>query len=143
MNDSSNSGPLQSLFARSASKAVGVRGEELAERFLRRERGHRILARNWRSPRDQRDEIDLVALDGEVLVFVEVKTRQEKALVPAYYSVNERKKRALRRAIGAYLARLRPKPHTFRFDVVEVALTAGEPIIRHFENIPLFSKHYR
>lgn len=83
--------------------------------------------------------------DGETLVFVEVKARAAGALVPGYFAVDRRKKRVMRRAIDAYLARLSDKPHTFRFDVVEVVHgPAGvAPEVLHFENIPLFTKHYR
>ena len=52
----------------------------------------------------------------------------------------------LRRAIAAYLRSLERKPRTFRFDVVEVTLApaAGAvPEILHFENVPLFPKHFR
>lgn len=118
----------------------------MAERYLRRERGFRIVARNWRSPSDRRDEIDLVARDAEVLVFIEVKTRAPAALVPGFHAVDARKKRVLRRAIRAYLAQLRPKPRTFRFDVVEVVRGvegAGAREVLHFENVPLFAKHFR
>lgn len=129
--------------------AHGEAGERLAADFLRRERGFAVVVRNWRSPRDRRAELDLVCRDGDVLVFVEVKTRTAGALVPGYYAVDGRKKRALRRACEAYLAQLAAPPRTFRFDVVEVALPAAPgpadaaPVVRHFENIPLFSKHYR
>ncbi len=124
--------------------ARGATGERLAAEFLRRERGFTVVVRNWRSSRDRRAELDLVCRDGEVLVFVEVKTRTAGALVPGYYAVNERKKRALRRACNAYLAQLAAAPRTFRLDVVEVALPAapgaagGTSEVRHFENIPLF-----
>jgi len=133
---------LQNLFQAARSRSAGARGELLAERHLRR-RGFVIVARNWRSPRDRREEIDLVVWDGTALVFVEVKARAGSARVPGYYAVNARKKRVLRRVIGSYLARLRPAPRTFRFDIVEVAWMPGGSEVRHFENIPLFSKHYR
>jgi putative endonuclease len=87
-----------------------------------------------------------VCRDGEVLVFVEVKTRAAGALVPGYHAVDERKKRALRRGIEVYLAQLGDKPQTFRFDVVEVAFSAdgaAESEVLHFENVPLFSKYFR
>ena len=126
---------------------AGAEGEKLAADFLRRERGFRLVARNWRNPRDRRDEIDLVCRDGEVLVFVEVKARSADALVPGYYAVNARKKRVLLRVCTAYLRRLRPPPVTFRLDVVEVtrpaAGSAAAPVILHFENVPLFPKHFR
>src|SRR5690606_6398984 len=120
-------------------------GERHAAEWLRRERGFALVARNWRNPRDRRQEIDLVCRDGEVLVFIEVKARGEGALVPGYHAVDRRKKKVMRRAIDAYLSRLTPAPRTFRFDVVEVthAVGGGEPEVLHFENIPLFPKQYR
>jgi putative endonuclease len=135
---------LRELFGRPPAGGSGAMAERHAAEWLRRERGFRILAMNWRNPRDLREELDLVCEDGGVLVFVEVKARNALAMVPGYYAVDRRKKRALTRACKAYLARLRPKPFTFRFDIVEVALPIGRgtPVVRHFENIPLFSKHY-
>ena len=119
----------------------GEEGERLAERYLRREKGMRRLSRNWRNPRDKREEIDLVMQDGQVLVFVEVKTRSSRALVPGFYAIDKRKRAVLRRAIQAYLWRLRNEPPTHRFDVVEVEVPAGggmsQAIVRHFENVPL------
>jgi putative endonuclease len=122
----------------------GVLGERLAAEWLQRERRFSVIARNWRNPKDRRDEIDLVCRDGNVLVFVEVKARAAAALVQGYHAIDERKKRALRRGIKTYLAQLKEKPRTFRFDVVEVtfpkdASAAAE--ILHFENVVLFSKH--
>jgi putative endonuclease len=140
----------------SPSTARGREGERHAARALQ-EKGFRIVASNWRHGRD---EIDLVCADGEVLVFVEVKARSARALVPGRHAVDRRKQRALRRAIHAYLRRLSAPPRTFRFDVVEVVLAcstggpgetgpggAGEtdqaPEVLHFENVPLFVKGYR
>jgi putative endonuclease len=129
--------------APSASAEAGARGEQAAADFLRARQGFVILARNWRSPRDQRDEIDLVCRDGDVLVFVEVKARAAGALVSGYHAVDERKKRALRRAVQAYLGQLVPPPRTFRFDIVEVALGGHlPPQVMHYENAPLFPKGY-
>lgn len=139
---------FRNLFQRSAdiTTSAGAAGERAAAEFLRRERGFAIVARNWRSPRDRRDEIDLVCRDGEILVFVEVKTRAAAALVPGYYAVNARKKKALRRACTVYLRALAgaARPRTFRFDVVEVGMPAGSgpPEVRHFENVPLFPKSF-
>ena len=117
---------LKGFFSTGTAADAGGRGEQLAAEWLQRERGFTIIARNWRSPRDRRDEIDLVARDGGALVFVEVKAR----------------------AAESYLARLREKPRTFRLDVVEVILPAagaepGAPEILHFENVALFGKHFR
>jgi putative endonuclease len=124
----------------------GDEGERLAEAWLRRERGYRVVVRNWRNPRDRREEIDLVCRDQETLVFVEVKARAEGALVPGYYAVDARKKRVLLRAARSYLRQLRERPRTYRFDIVEITLPAagrgGAPEILHFENVPLFPKQF-
>ena len=123
--------------------ASGAQGEQAAADFLSTRHGFKVVARNWHSPRDRRDEIDLVCRDGEVLVFVEVKARAADALVPGYHAVNERKKRALRRAVHAYLGALTHPPRSFRFDVVEVSLRDRlPPQCLHFENVPLFPKGY-
>ncbi|MEO7597592.1 MAG: YraN family protein [Opitutus sp.] len=128
-----------------APKSSGERGEQHAARWLETHRGYTVITRNWRDPRDRRREIDLVCRDGDVLVFVEVKARADGALVPGYFAVDRRKKKVLSLVIDAYLSRLPHPPRTFRFDVVEVVHSAnglpGE--VLHFENIVLFSKHYR
>jgi putative endonuclease len=128
-----------------AGTGAGADAERRAAAWLERERGFRILARNWRSPRDRRDEIDLVARDDAVLVFVEVKSRPDAALVPGYFAaVKTRKKKAVLRAARAYLRSLREKPRTVRYDVVEIATFASgaEPEVRHFKNVPLFGKEF-
>jgi putative endonuclease len=126
---------------------AGADGERLAAAFLCKEKGCRIVARNWRSPRDRRDEIDLVCRDGEVLVFVEVKARAAGALVSGFYAVNRAKKKVMLRACTAYLRRLGSAAQnlTFRFDVVEVTRATKDepPVVHHYENIPLFPKDFR
>lgn len=143
---------LQRWFSPSRDDGAGARGERVAAEWLQRERRFGIVAQNWRNPRDRREEIDLVCRDAGVLVFVEVKARAAGALVPGYHAVDARKKRVLRRAIRTYLAQLRDKPTTFRFDVVEIshrapaaagAAAGSPPEVLHFENVPLFSKHFR
>ena len=122
---------------------AGARGEQAAADFLQSRQGYAIVTRNWHSPRDQRDEIDLVCRDGDVLVFVEVKARAGGALVSGYQAVDERKKRALRRAVQAYLGQLTPAPRTFRLDIVEITLSGRLPTqVMHYENAPLFPKGY-
>lgn len=135
---------LQNLFGSRPKPGSGAEGERLAAEWLRRERGFKIVARNWRSPRDRRDEIDLVCRDGDALVFVEVKTRSAAALVPGYHAVNAAKKKVLLRAARVYLNHLRERPATVRLDVVEVSFgVAGQPPeIRHFENVALFPKFF-
>ncbi len=85
----------------SAAGERGAAGERLAADWLCREHGFRITTRNWRNPRDRREEIDLVCRDGDALVFVEVKTRPASAMVSGYEAVDRRKRRVLRRAVTA------------------------------------------
>lgn len=117
----------------------GADGESWACAYLQR-KGYHVVLRNWRNPRDQREEIDLICLDEGVLVFIEVKTRRGGALTPGYHAVTVRKKRALKRAIQAFLWTLPPErqPHTTRIDVIEVENRfGGPPEIRHYDNISL------
>jgi putative endonuclease len=124
----------------------GDAGERLARRFLGAKPGWSFVAANWRNPRDRREELDLVMRDGWILVFVEVKTRAAGALVPGYHAVDRRKRRVLRRAVKAYVAALRDKPHAVRFDVVEVTLPVSPgapPGILHVPNVPLLGPRWR
>ncbi|HWA28831.1 MAG TPA: YraN family protein [Lacunisphaera sp.] len=128
---------------RAVATEAGARGEQAAADFLRTKRGFAIVTRNWRNPRDLRDEIDVVCRDGDVLVFVEVKARAAGAMVNGYQAVDERKKRALRRSVQAYLGQLTPPPRTFRLDIVEVTMSERlPPQVMHYENAPLFPKGY-
>lgn len=121
--------------------AAGRAAESFAADWLRREKKFRLLDRNWRHGRD---EIDLVAREGELLVFVEVRARSAGALVSGVHSVNRRKKEALRRCALAYLKGCRPQPRHFRFDIVEVQLNNQKPeSLRHYERVPVFRKHDR
>lgn len=117
----------------------GMLGERVAEDYLIREKKMRFLHRNWRCGHE---ELDLVMLDFEVLVFVEVRARQENALVSGYFSLTAAKRKALRKAGSRFLyAHSGQYPH-FRLDVVEVNLCDEEVTsIFHFENIPIFSKY--
>ncbi len=125
---------------------TGRAGERKAADYLVSEKGYRILARNWRRPEDQRDELDLVCLDGEILVFVEVKTRSIHSKVRGYHAVDARKKKAIKRCILSYIKGLRPqhRPKTLRFDVVEVMMEYnGRADLAHFENVELFHKRFK
>ena len=105
------------------SRRVGLRGESLASRRLRRS-GFAILERNWRS---RAGELDIIARRGGLVVFLEVKTRQ--ARFSGRYSplsaVDHLKRRQVRRTARAYLRgswRIlrRYRIHSIRFDVIAV-----------------------
>ena len=98
---------------------IGSRGEDLAHRYLRR-RGFVITARNWRPPQGG-GEIDIVARDGEYLVFVEVKTRASDKWNAPERDIDDDKMRALRRAARDYVRRSGADPALVRFDVIAIA----------------------
>jgi putative endonuclease len=104
-----------------AKDAVGRYGEQLAAHHLRGA-GLTLLARNWRCPEG---ELDIVAREGDVLVFCEVKTRSSAAFGWPAEAVGGAKAARLRRLAACYLAEQRPmSPRGFwpaiRFDVVSV-----------------------
>jgi len=96
--------------------SLGRRGERAAEKYLRRN-GYRIVARNFRAAGA---EIDLVAIDGETLVFVEVKTRRSRAAGAPEEAVDERKQTRMRRAAEVFAARYRADEIEMRFDIIAV-----------------------
>lgn len=103
-------------------QSFGASGEAAAERFLRRQR-YTILERNYRCPLG---EADLIALDGTVIVFIEVKTRAGAATGSPFEAVDRRKQRQLVRIANYYLSRHRLHGRDARFDVVGVRLDGGE-----------------
>lgn len=117
----------------------GQLGEDKASEYLIKEKGFRIIKRNWSYGKD---EIDIIARDAETLVFIEVRARQQHALVSGYHSINSKKKKALRRCALCYLRQMRPRADHYRFDIVEIALQKEDvENIRYFHNIPIFQSH--
>ncbi|ADK86515.1 protein of unknown function UPF0102 [Desulfarculus baarsii DSM 2075] len=89
--------------------------------------GMRVVGANVRTTAG---ELDLIAWDGDVLVFVEVKGRSGAACGLPEEAVDARKRRRLAQAAQAYLAGA-PGPPVCRFDVVAVDLAAGGARVRH------------
>jgi putative endonuclease len=94
----------------------GRRGERIACRFLIRQ-GFDILARRFRA---RRGEVDLVALEGETLVFVEVKSRASREFGDPWEFVGWEKQQSLRMAGEEFIARYDLGQYAYRFDVVSV-----------------------
>lgn len=112
---------------------LGLAGEQAAARFLQRI-GYRILAR---SHRQRLGEIDLIALDGDCLVFVEVKTWSSADSGDPSLAVDRRKQEKLSRAAIVYLKRRGLLEQRCRFDVVSIVWPSdrrAQPAIRHFPN---------
>jgi len=109
---------------------LGALGEQAAEELLR-SRGYRIVARNHRC---RRGEVDLIAERGELLVFVEVRTRASAAFGGPEETVSLAKQRRVVAAARDYLARRRGPERGARFDVVAVVDGPRGPTLTHFEN---------
>jgi len=98
----------------------GARGEDYAAEYLAR-KGYAILARNYRT---RRGEIDLIAAQGDVLAFVEVKTRRANAWGSPASAVTPQKQHKLILAAQQYLLE-HPSERLPRFDVVAITTAGG------------------
>jgi putative endonuclease len=107
--------------SRRGGRALGDQGERLAIRRLRRS-GYRIVDRNFRAAGA---EIDVVAMDGDTLVFVEVKTRLGTGAGRPEDSVHGLKQHRIRRAAAIFARARAMDDHPIRFDVVAVSRPEG------------------
>jgi len=106
---------------------LGRRGEDLAADHLEA-LGYKLVVRNHVN---QLGELDMVALDGETVVVVEVKSRSRAGRPPAE-AVNARKQRKLAQVAALFLKLQRWQDRPARFDVVEVVSTPGAaPVVNH------------
>jgi putative endonuclease len=110
----------------------GQLGEEYAAAYLQQS-GYRLVAANFKLPigRNRRDavinaELDLVAYDGPILCFVEVKTRASDWFASPEVNVDRRKRRQIARAARAYRQMFDIAEDPYRYDVVTVVLGENE-----------------
>ncbi|MCK5822177.1 MAG: YraN family protein [Bacteroidales bacterium] len=109
---------------------LGEGGEELATDYLR-DKGYIILENNWRV---QHKELDIIAVDGNELVAVEVKTRTEPILDNPIMSINRKKQRNLISAAHAYV-RIKQISLDVRFDVIWIRMDiSGRASIEHIKD---------
>ncbi|MBK8915891.1 MAG: YraN family protein [Phycisphaerales bacterium] len=118
--------------------ALGLQGEQAAERFLRG-LGYRVLARRYDTPMG---ELDLVMQSGRTIVFVEVKTRADRRLADPQDAVRSAKLDRMRRAATIFLRATHRENVPARFDVVAVVMpppggskSADSPQIEHFQDV--------
>ena len=113
-------------------RLLGDREERAAEQYLTGQ-GMRILARGLRS---RRGELDLVALDGDAVVFVEVKTRLDQQAGHPVEAVGPNKQRKLTELALEFLKKHKLLDRSARFDIVAITWPADrkEPTIEHFRN---------
>ncbi len=110
----------------------GSRSERTASQFLRR-LGYRILEHNFSC---DLGELDLVALDGATIVFVEVRSTESADTLKPALSVDQKKQARLTRLALYYLKMQRLLDCSARFDVLAISWPAGqvEPVIAHYPN---------
>jgi putative endonuclease len=104
---------------------TGIEGEDAAFFYLRR-KGYIVVARRWSSG-DLPGDIDLIAWQGPMLCFIEVKTRTAHDLTPAEAAVDSHKRHVLRRLARQYVRQLsQQEAPPVRFDVLSVYLVPGQ-----------------
>jgi putative endonuclease len=114
----------------SVQKTVGRWGEQAAADYLEKE-GYVILARNYRT---EHGEVDIIARQENILVFVEVKTRSSIRYGFPEHSVTPRKRKHILSAAEKYILE-HPAYQTWRLDVMAIDNETGEPRFMHFENV--------
>jgi putative endonuclease len=113
-----------------ARVSLGKSGEDLACRELER-RGYAIIARRYRV---RGGELDVIARDGETMVFVEVKTRVGRMYGEAAEAVTSRKQLRMTRLAEAYLLRHHLADCPCRFDVVSIHVESGGARVEVIQN---------
>jgi putative endonuclease len=124
---------LSAWFAeRFPTGSLGQRGENAAARFLKR-KGYQILARHVDSPLG---ELDIIAVDGRTIVFVEVKTRTSTDAGHPSEAIDARKQHRMTQSALAYLKSHGLLKYAARFDVVAITWPeeSRRPVIEHFQN---------
>lgn len=113
---------------------TGIDGEGAARAYLQR-KGYIVVAQRW-SGGNLPGDLDLIAWQGPLLCFFEVKTRTAHDMTPAETAIDHHKRNVLRRLVRQYIRQLpgEAAPQV-RFDVVSVyLLPEAAPEITHFEN---------
>jgi len=122
-----NSDGAGAAIRKARARSTGIRGETFAYWYLRRH-GYIIVARNYKVP-GMKGEIDLIGYDGEILAFIEVKTRSsddENAGLPED-AVNMAKRRVISRMARAFLRSTRRYKDVYRFDILAIEARGGRP----------------
>lgn len=115
----------------SANQSLGRYGEDLAASFLER-LGYRIIERNWRS---LSGEIDIVAKDGDCLVFAEVKTRSKTGFGHPFEAITRPKLARMRLLVGQWCQANNLGVTPVRLDAVSVLIVNGRITIEHLKQV--------
>lgn len=114
--------------AADSTTTLGERGEAMAAEYLLKQ-GYRMVVRNFKVPVGRNSkgvsvtgEIDIIALDGDTLCFVEVKTRRSDEFTPVITAVDLKKQRQITRTAKVYRRIFAIRDTQYRYDVVTVLL---------------------
>ena len=117
-----------------AHNELGKWGEEVATAYLR-DKGYIIVERDWHS---QHRDLDIIALDDGVMVFIEVKTRQTEAFAHPDQTITRKKLHNLQLAINHYV-KGNNVTRRFRIDIITVIGKGDkEPEIRHLTDVSIW-----
>ena len=111
-------------------QSLGKEGEELAEQYLKK-KGYTIVERNYRC---LVGEVDLIALDRRIVVFVEVKTRTGHGFGMPAEAVERKKQQKMVQTAQFFISSKRLHQRDARFDVVAISWLGRKPVIEHIEN---------
>lgn len=115
-----------------SNRSFGALGEKLAAEYLRKQH-YKILYKNYKN---KLGEIDIIARDGDEIVFVEVKTRSADPYLSGQYAVNQRKQFHIMRTASYYLSKtkcaLQPRFDVIEVDVIRATGTLNK--LHHIEN---------
>ncbi|MEW6456899.1 MAG: YraN family protein [Acidobacteriota bacterium] len=112
------------------NKKLGEKGEKIAEKFLEK-KNYKILSRRFKA---MRGEIDLIAMDKNILVFIEVKTRIDENFGLPEESVTIHKQNQIRKIAECYLKKYHMENSECRFDVIGIIQKNRKHYINHIKN---------
>lgn len=110
---------------------IGQQGEQIARAYLQ-EQGYQLVTTNFRC---KIGEIDIIAKDDDVVVFVEVRTITPGSFGPAYNTVTYSKQRQVKKVALFYISKHNLVNTQFRFDVIGITLHPGSGE-HHLDHIP-------
>jgi putative endonuclease len=113
------------------TRTIGSEAEDMAIEHLK-SKGFGLIGRNYHYGRH--GEIDLICTDGDIIVFVEVRSRSGTLFGPPEASIGRTKAERLRKTAHAYLYRNRLYGRECRFDFIGIDFTHKPPVIRHLIN---------
>ena len=115
----------------SHNKSIGDEGEKIAENFLI-EKGYNIIAKNFHLGKE--GEIDIIAIENDILVFIEVKTRTNHNFGNPILSISEKKKRLISFTANGYMLKNNIANKQCRIDIIAIDMIVKPPEIIHLEN---------